>query len=250
MVNRAQGASRLLSVLRAQLGKPYSQQSPQGSDGDGHLWAPGEPWPDFFDCSGLVYTGFTAVDQGATPLIDISDGNADDQWGQSAGGRVAVDDPLAPGDVGSFLGAEDTPGYAGHTGIVESYDPASRTLTLLNAYDTQLGVCRIPNVARDNATDNSQGLAVLGFYRPLSLLPAAPAPVPSGTPTAAQCAARLVEELPTPADVAQATENGWTLFCWCSTRFLPWPADEDYPAATPVYANRSWRKKRPRIVKT
>jgi hypothetical protein len=59
----------------------------------------------------------------------------------------------------------DQAGYAGHTGIVENYDPHTRTGTLLNAYDTQKGFCSL-FFNRNQTTNESNGLGVVGFYRP------------------------------------------------------------------------------------
>ena len=150
----------IVSTARLLLGTAYSEQSPIGSDGDGHDWMPGEPWPNHLDCSGSVVVvcrraGFHA----------ISNGSANDQWLQHLGGIVHFNEPLLPGDIGCFMGIENRPGYAGHTGIVENYDPHTRTGTLLNAYDTQKGFCSL-FFNRNQTTNESNGLGVVGFYRP------------------------------------------------------------------------------------
>lgn len=150
----------MVTFARTQIGKPYSEQSPNGSEGDGHLWYPGEPFPTHYDCSGLIVTvlrrfGFHA----------ISNGTAQDQWKQHLGGIVHSNEELQPGDVGAFLGIENIPGYAGHTGLVATYNHAKRTGTLINAYDTERGVCEIP-FNRDQIHNLSNGLGVVGFYRP------------------------------------------------------------------------------------
>jgi cell wall-associated NlpC family hydrolase len=150
----------LVTFVRSQIGKGYSEEDPVHSFDDGHLWFPGDSLPDVYDCSGLVCTtlrqfGFRA----------ISNGSAEDQWVQSLGGRVHTNIALQPGDIGSFLGSTNRPGYAGHTGIVLSYNHAARTGMLGNAYNTERGVCEIP-FNRDQVHNLGNGLGVLGFYRP------------------------------------------------------------------------------------
>lgn len=234
-LNRVTGRARILRVAITQLGKGYSEQSPQGSDGDGHYWSPGEPWPDLFDCSGLVYTCCRAAG------IVISNGNADEQFRQHIGGVVPAGDPLVPGDVGSFMGSDNTPGYAGHTGIVESYDAASGVGTMVNAADTQLGVIRSEFVR--SQVSNLNGLGVIGFYRPANALPPPPEPdiVP---PTPAELAARRLTGLPTPADAQLALDNGWPLFVWSGGRFVPQPAPKGDPHTITEYANVAYRRPR------
>jgi hypothetical protein len=95
----------------------------------------------------------------------FSNGNANDQWRQHLGGIVHPSHRLLPGDLGFFLGSDNTPGYAGHTGIVESFNHLTHTGVLLNAYDTEMGFCRI-NFSRLQKTNESNGLGVVGFTRP------------------------------------------------------------------------------------
>lgn len=228
--NRLTGRERMMQVCTAQLGKGYSEQSPQGSDGDGHYWYPGQPWPTHYDCSGLVRT--TCWSAG----IPVSNMNANDQWLQHLGGVVADDDLLLPADIGAFLGGENEPGYAGHTGIVERADPDG-TVHIINAYDTALGVIR--SVTHRNA-DNSSGLGPLGWYRPVDFLP--PAPRPVAPPTQAELTARRLVGLATPDEALAARNNGWALFVWDGSRFLP--AANDQPFDTPEYANKAWHNKR------
>lgn len=165
--NKSNGGVAMVTLGGKQVDKGYSEQSPSGSFGDGHLWAPPEPSPIKFDCSGLMR--FLTLSVGCP----ITAGNADEQWKESRGGRVSTLDILKPGDIGAFLGAENTPGYAGHTGMVVSYNANLRTGLLLNAYDTARGVCII-GFNRNQLTNGSNGLGVLGFYRPAASLPAAP----------------------------------------------------------------------------
>lgn len=159
---RQTAAALIVSTGLVLLGTVYSMQSPQGSDGDGHDWMPGDPWPTFLDCSGFVVVCLRRAEFGA-----INNGNANDQYLQHLGGLVHPSLPLQPGDVGSFLGAENIPGYAGHTGIVSRYDERTRTGTLVNAYNQVLNTCEIP-FNRDQTTNGDNGLGVLGFYRPVN----------------------------------------------------------------------------------
>jgi hypothetical protein len=150
----------IVKFALSQVGKGYSEQSPNGSDGDGHLWNLGEPFPDVYDCSGLVVTSCIHA-----RIPAISRGNANDQWIQHLGGVVPENVDLQPGDIGCFMGANNVPGYAGHTGIVVSYDSKTRSGVLVNAYDTQRGVCTIA-FDRGQSTNQANGLGVIGFYRP------------------------------------------------------------------------------------
>lgn len=159
-IPRFRRGNAIVAFALTQLGKPYSEQSPVGSDGDGHLWKLGEPFPDAWDCSGLVVVSCLRA---RIPLI--SRGSANDQWLQHLGGVVQPHVKLQAGDVGCFMGAENRPGYAGHTGIVVSYNAKTRTGVLANAYDTQRGVCLIA-FNRDQVTNEDNGLGVIGFYRP------------------------------------------------------------------------------------
>lgn len=161
-MTKEQAAKLIVSTAVDLLGTRYSEQSPVGSDGDGHDWMPGDPWPNHLDCSGSIVVclrraGFKA----------ISNGNAEDQWKQHLGGIVHPNEPLEPGDIGCFLGIENIPGYAGHTGIVETFNHTLHTGTLLNAYDTQKGFCRLP-FNRLQVTNETNGLGVVGFYRPVN----------------------------------------------------------------------------------
>lgn len=131
-----------------------------GSDGDGHDWLPGMAWPLDLDCSGTDVVCARSAGLGA-----FSNGNANDQWRQHLGGIVHPSHRLLPGDFGFFLGSDNTPGYAGHTGIVESFNHLTHTGVLLNAYDTEMGFCRI-NFSRLQKTNESNGLGVVGFTRP------------------------------------------------------------------------------------
>ena len=157
---REAAAALIVATAEALLHTPYSEQSPAGSDGDGHDWMPGDPWPTRVDCSGEVVVCLRRAG-----FFSISNGNANDQWRQHLGGIVHPSQPLLPGDVGCFLGSDNTPGYAGHTGIVAEYDHETRTGLLLNAYDSERNNCEIP-FNRDQVHNLSNGLGVVGFYRP------------------------------------------------------------------------------------
>jgi hypothetical protein len=138
----------------------YSEQSPIGSEGDGHDWLPDDPWPDALDCSGTDVVCVRRAGFGA-----FSNGSANDQWLQHLGGIVHPSQILLPGDLGFFLGIENRPGYAGHTGVVESFNPITHSGLLLNAYDSAKGFCRIP-FNRLQTTNETNGLGVVGFTRP------------------------------------------------------------------------------------
>jgi hypothetical protein len=227
MLNRTTGAAELVKVAVTQIGKPYSEQSPQGSDGDGHLWYPGEPWPTFFDCSGLAYTSCRAVG------IPLSNMTSEAQWAQHLGGVVPDHDPLLPADLGFFVGAGGP--SPGHVGIVESYDTRTGEITLINAADTQLGVIR-SSLARF-----VPGWTV-GYTRPCNWLPLPPAPNVD-PPTQAELDARNLVALAGPGEAHQAVANGWALYVWSdSETFLP--AGRVEPHGTPEYANKNWRTKR------
>ena len=165
---RQNGGAAIVKFALTQVGKGYSEQSPSGSEGDGHLWYPGEPLPTVYDCSGFVCTCLRSVG-----IHAISNGNAQDQWKQHLGGIIPAQNPLMPGDVGAFLGSENVPGYAGHTAIVVTYDHVSRVGTLVNAYDTEKGVCEIA-FDRPQVHNGNNGLGVLGFYRPANRFPSDP----------------------------------------------------------------------------
>jgi hypothetical protein len=159
-LTRKNGGDAMVLTARLLLGIKYSMQSPVGSDGDGHDWIPGDPWPDALDCSGLVVVVCRRVG-----LFSISNENADLQWLQHLGGRIHPSKPLEPGDIGSFMGIENIPGYVGHTGIVTEYNTHTKVGTLLSAYTTEDGVCEIP-FDRNQTTNEENGLGVVGFYRP------------------------------------------------------------------------------------
>ena len=159
-MDRSEGAALIVSTARLLLGTPYSEQAPHGSDGDGHDWTPGDPWPNHLDCSGSVVVCLRRVG-----LHAISNGSANDQWLQHLGGRVHPSEPLEPGDIGCFMGIENTPGYAGHTGIVAEYNHDTRTGLLLNAYDTASGFIELA-FNRNQVHNEDNGLGVVGFYRP------------------------------------------------------------------------------------
>jgi hypothetical protein len=151
---------RIVNSATRLLGIAYSEESPSGSDGDGHLWEPGEPLPDRLDCSGFVVVSLVSVG-----LLSYSRGNAAMQWKQHLGGVVQPDVELQPGDVGFFLGAYGSRSKPGHTGIVGDYDPKKRTGLLLNAYDSLRGSCEI-TFNREQQTNGMNGLGVVGWIRP------------------------------------------------------------------------------------
>jgi cell wall-associated NlpC family hydrolase len=226
----------ILSVARTQLGKPYSEQSPQGSDGDGHYWIPGEVWPWIFDCSGLTHTC------GRAAGILISDGNADMQFRQHLGGIVPIGEPLLPADFGAFLGGMGVPGYAGHTGIVESFDVVTGAGVMINAYDTQYGVCRTP--FQRGGSDNAQGVAPLGFYRPVNILPPDPMPVPDAVPPTQDEIDDAGLMRVSPEQRAVALSNGWALWAWSGHKFVGFPEPPDVATSDGVYANKQFARKR------
>ena len=232
--NRNDGGALIVQFARTQIGKPYSEQSPPGSFADGHLWQPGDPLPLEYDCSGLTHT--SAVEVG---ISAFSPGNANDQWLQRLGGLVPDSEPLRPGDFGAFLGSENTPGYAGHTGIVATYNPATKEGTLVNAYDTQMGVCEIP-FTRPQIT-NGNGLGVLGFYRPANVLPLPPTKtaVPSAQVLASHGYTLMVDH----AMAVEAVNNGWQLYVWNGFGFSNAVANE--PVGTHEYASVHFRTKHP-----
>jgi cell wall-associated NlpC family hydrolase len=165
-LTQANGGAAIVDTARLLLGINYSEESPNGSDGDGHDWMPGDPWPLELDCSGLVTVVCRRVG-----LFSISNGNANDQWQQRLGGLVHPSEDLKPGDIGAFLGSKNVPGYAGHTGVVVGYDRLTRQGILLSAYTTATGVCEIP-MNRDQVNNGTNGLGVIGFYRPANRFPA------------------------------------------------------------------------------
>lgn len=170
---RENGGAAIAAEAKRLLGIGYSEQSPVGSDGDGHDWMPGERWPTKLDCSGTVVVVLRSVG-----LHAISNGSAEDQWLQHLGGIVHPSEVLRVGDIGAFLGVNNTPGYAGHTGVVTEFDHMTHEGVLLSAYDTQLGVCdiRFSRLQHDNGTN---GLGVVGFYRPANRFPVSqPGPGP------------------------------------------------------------------------
>lgn len=172
--NQSNGGAAIVAAADTQIGKPYSEQSPPGSDDDGHLWSPGDPDPTYFDCSGLVHYA-TAI-----AGCPVSEGNANDQWIQSLGGKVPNSAPLVPGDVCAFMGVNNIPGYAGHIGIVQTYDNVANSGTLVNAYDTAEGVTTTP-FTRTQVTNGNNGLGWVGAFRPSNSLPPAPTPPPVPT---------------------------------------------------------------------
>ena len=229
-VTRQNAGALLAQFAVTQVGKGYSEQSPAGSDGDGHLWVPGEPYPNVYDCSGLVHTAGTLYG------LAISPGNAQSQWTQHLGGVVVPSQPLVPGDIGSFMGSDNVPGYAGHTGIVISYNAKTRTGIMVNAADPQQGVCESMFI-RGQAT-NVNGLGVIGFYRPANSVP-----VPTPAPSPAQLAAHGYVRLLNPAQAHTAQANGWQLLVWNGIGFSNSPAN--LPKGTPEYASARWRTKNP-----
>lgn len=224
-LNRKAGAHRVVEVAITQLGKPYSEQSPAGSDGDGHLWVPGEPWPTFFDCSGLAFTSCSAAG------IPLSNMRSEDQWAQHLGGVVPDSDPLLPADLGFFVGVGGP--SPGHVGIVESYDAASDTIVLVNAADTELGVIR------STLPRHAPGWTV-GYTRPCNVLPDV---LPAPTEVVLDRAGLL--QLANTADATTAALNGWTIWRWSvdaqwfvRAQFEPWPS-------FPLYASVHFQTKRP-----
>lgn len=162
MRTREEAAALIVSTAVVLLGTPYSEQSPPGSFEDGHEWMPGDPWPKKIDCSGSIVVCLRRAGFGA-----INNGTANDQWLQHLGGIVHSNEPLLPGDIACFLGINNTPGYAGHTGIVEEYDHVTKLGLLLNAYDTAQGFCRL-EFNRLQHTNGDNGLGVVGCYRPVN----------------------------------------------------------------------------------
>ena len=150
----------IVDVASSLIGIGYSEESPSGSDGDGHDWEPGDARPTRLDCSGLVVVVLVTVG-----IRIISRGTAQDQWLQHIGGIVHPDDELLPGDVMAFLGANNIRGYAGHTGIVADYSTKTKTGLLINAYDTLRGTCEL-QFNRLQKTNEMNGLGVVGAYRP------------------------------------------------------------------------------------
>lgn len=158
--NSVAAGDQIVDVAMAMLGRHYSEESPSGSDGDGHLWERGEAYPDYLDCSGLVVVSLVAVG-----IIAINRGTAQSQWQQHLGGRIPANVDLMAGDVMSFMGINNRVGYAGHTGIVATYNAKTKTGTIVNAYDTLRGVCELP-FNRLQRTNEMNGLGVVGAYRP------------------------------------------------------------------------------------
>ena len=230
-VNRLTAGAAIVKFAQSQIGKGYSEQSPAGSDGDGHLWKPGDPLPNVYDCSGLVRTSCAYIG-----LLAMSEGNAQNQWAQHLGGIVPPQIALMPGDIGSFMGSDNVAGYAGHTGIVVSYNATTRTGTMVNAADPQQGVCESMFI-RDQAS-NQNGLAVIGFYRPADSLA-----VPTAAPTAIELAQHGYVRLLNPTQAATAIRNGWQLYVWNTIGFSNSPAH--LPAGTPEYASVHWNTKNP-----
>lgn len=169
--NQATAPAAIIALAEHFLGLPYSMQSPPGSFSDGHLWNLGDPYPLVMDCSGEIVVLNVSVG------INISRGSAQDQWlaAKAAGWALTNDEDLQPGDTGAFMGAENTPGYAGHTATVYTYDPKTRTGQIIGEYDTAKGSCILP-FDRDQLDNGSNGLGVIGFYRQIWSLPPAPKP--------------------------------------------------------------------------
>jgi hypothetical protein len=165
-LDQSTGGAEIVDTARLLIGIHYSEESPNGSDGDGHDWMPGDPWPLDLDCSGLVTVVCRRVG-----LFSISNGNANMQWQQALGGIVHPSEDLKLGDLGFFLGSKNIPGYAGHTGVIVDYDRLTRQGVLLSAYTTADGVCEIA-MNRDQVHNESNGLGVIGFTRPANRFPA------------------------------------------------------------------------------
>lgn len=211
-MNSVTAGPAMVAFSRSLIGKiPYSEQELAGSDANGHNWFPGMPLPDEADCSGSVIMACREVG------ITISNGNANELFQEFAKYHLGPNGLLLPGDVGAFMGAEDVPGFAGHTALIASYNPATRQGTIVGEYDTSEGWCELP-FNRDQLTNGTNGLGVIGFYRPASTLPSPPAPPPPPPKI-------------TDVDVfitANPNGNGDYLCCW-STRSaagIPNPAVE------------------------
>jgi hypothetical protein len=240
--NQKTGGAAIVAAADIQVGKPYSELGPPGSDDDGHYWQVGEPAPTAFDCSGL--TRYATLFVGC-PIVP---GDAESQWEQSLGGRVPDNEPLLPGDICAFWGAENVPGYAGHTGIVKSYDTTSGTGMLVNAYDTDFGVCYTP-FTRFQPNNENNGLGWIGAYRPANSLPPAPkppappaAPNPSKKPpNAAQLKQTNLVLLKNVAQAERAQKNGWALWYWAVDGHFHAQINGK-PTGTPLYANANWQK--------
>ena len=240
--NQSTGGAAIVAAADAQVGKPYSEFGPPGSDDDGHYWEPGEPAPTAFDCSGLVRYATLAV---GCPVVAW---DAESQWEQSLGGRIPDTEPLLPGDICAFWGAEGIPGYAGHDGIVKSFDPSTGNGMLVNAYDTAEGVCYTP-FRRGQPNNGFNGLGWIGAYRPANSLPPAPKPPPAPLapnpskkpPTAAELKLTNLVLMKNVAQAERAEKNGWTLWYWAVDGHFHAQINGK-PTSVPLYANANWQK--------
>lgn len=164
MFNRQNAPAAVIAFMKSQLGKPYSEHDPAGSEDDGHEWQPGEALPNHYDCSGLEVTGWLQVG------VLISRENALAQFNQALGGRFAPSS-ITSGDTLYFNGSQPP---VGHVGTCLTFDAATGTGTYISAYDTTEGVA-IHNFSI-HVTTGSGGL--VGVVRTANALPAPPPPPP------------------------------------------------------------------------
>ena len=83
---------------------------------------------------------------------------------------------------------------------------------------------------------------VIKILRGMAVPVPPPAPLPS-SPSAADLAKAGLTPLATPASAALATKNGWALYGWNGTKFVPWKAD--LLSGHTKYANKDWAVRNP-----
>lgn len=163
--NRATAPAALLAFFKSLLRMPYSETSPPGSYGDGHLWEPGDGRPTHLCCSGA--NRYVVLSQIGIDISAGNPGNALGHWNAHASLRVSIP---APGDLLYFRGA--TP-PVGHEGMCVTFDAKTGLGTYISAYDTRDGLCIKPFSIHGGAD------GYVGAVRIVDELPAPPTPKPT-----------------------------------------------------------------------
>lgn len=174
--NRTSAPPVMISFADSLVGRVgYSEESPENSFADGHLWYPGDTIPVDADCSGgeIMVCRFVG--------ITVSNGNANTIYNEFRAVWLTATEPLQGGDFGAFMGAPGVQGYAGHTAMVRSCDNATGQGFITGPYDSQMGWCTLP-FDRWQKENLGNGLGVIGFYRPVNTLSIAPPPPPPVPP--------------------------------------------------------------------